>query len=109
VSGGTDNHLMLVDLRPLELTGKLAANLLEEAGIVVNKNTIPYDSQPPFIGSGIRLGTPALSSRGMGAEEMERIATWINDVLRHPGGEGLRLRIADDVRSLCARFPLPST
>ena len=72
VSGGTENHLMLVDLRPLNLTGKVAANLLEEAGIVVNKNTVPYDPRPPAVCSGIRLGTPALSTRGMGGSEMEQ-------------------------------------
>ncbi len=107
VSGGTDNHLMLVDLRPLGLTGRVAANLLEEAGIVVNKNTIPYDPKPPTICSGLRLGTPALSTRGMDAAEMEQIAVWIDDVLRHPTDATLRARIAHDVRTLCARFPLP--
>jgi glycine hydroxymethyltransferase len=107
VSGGTDNHLMLVDLRPLGLTGKVAANLLEEAGIVVNKNTIPYDPTPPATCSGIRLGTPALSTRGMGTQEMEQIAGWIGAVLRDPGDAALRTRIAGTVRELCGRFPLP--
>lgn len=106
VSGGTDNHLMLVDLRPLDMTGKAAANLLEGAGIVVNKNTIPYDPKPPFVCSGIRLGTPALSTRGMGAAEMEQIGEWIIDVLRHPDDQPRRARIAEAVRALCARFPL---
>jgi len=106
VSGGTDNHLMLVDLRPLHLTGKVAANLLEEAGIVVNKNTIPYDPKPPAICSGIRLGTPALSTRGMGSTEMEYIGMWIDEALRHPDDARWRARIADAVRSLCTRFPL---
>jgi glycine hydroxymethyltransferase len=108
VSGGTDNHLMLIDLRPLNLTGKVAANLLEEAGIVVNKNTVPYDPKPPAVCSGIRLGTPALSTRGMHTAEMEQIAVWIGDVLRDPGNAPRRALIADDVRALCARFPLPS-
>jgi glycine hydroxymethyltransferase len=107
VSGGTDNHLMLVDLRPLGLTGRVAANLLEEAGIVVNKNTIPYDPKPPAVCSGIRLGTPALSTRGMDAAEMEQVAGWIDDVLRHPEDAGRRPHIAAEVRGLCARFPLP--
>jgi glycine hydroxymethyltransferase len=107
VSGGTDNHLMLVDLRPLGLNGKVAANLLEEAGIVVNKNTIPYDPKPPAVGSGIRLGTPALSTRGMGTTEMEQIAGWIDAVLRHPDHTSRRSTIATDVRALCAAFPLP--
>lgn len=106
VSGGTDNHLMLIDLRPLQLTGKVAANLLEEASIVVNKNTIPYDPKPPAICSGIRLGTPALSTRGMGSTEMEYIGTWIDEVLRHPDDARWRARIGDAVRSLCTRFPL---
>ncbi|MFI5397405.1 MAG: serine hydroxymethyltransferase [Candidatus Binatia bacterium] len=107
VSGGTDNHLMLVDLRPLNLTGKVAANLLEEAGIVVNKNTVPYDPEPPAICSGIRLGTPALSTRGMGGTEMEQVAAWISDVLHRPDDVPRRRQIADDVRSLGARYPLP--
>jgi glycine hydroxymethyltransferase len=108
VSGGTENHLMLIDTRPLQLTGKQAANLLEEAGIVVNKNTVPYDPKPPSIGSGIRLGTPAVSTRGMGATEMECIAEWISDVLHHPDDTGRRGRAAEAVRSLCARFPVPA-
>ncbi len=108
VSGGTDNHLMLIDLRPLNLTGKVAANLLEEAGIVVNKNTVPYDPRPPAVCSGIRLGTPALSTRGMGATEMEQIADWIHQVLRRPDDAQRRSAIADAVRTLCARFPLPA-
>ena len=107
VSGGTDNHLMLVDLRPLNLTGKVAANLLEEAGIVVNKNTIPYDPKPPAVCSGIRLGTPALSTRGMGTAEMGQIATWMTEVLRHPDDAPRRERIAAAVRAMCARFPVP--
>jgi len=106
VSGGTDNHLMLVDLRALNLTGKVGANLLEEAGIVVNKNTIPYDPKPPAVCSGIRLGTPALSARGMGVAEMEAIAGWINDVVCHPEDASRRARIAAAVRELCAGFPL---
>jgi glycine hydroxymethyltransferase len=106
VSGGTDNHLMLVDVRPLGLTGKVAANLLEEAGIVVNKNTVPYDPKPPAVCSGIRLGTPALSTRGMGAAEMERIGGWIDDVIRKPDDTARRPSIAAAVRELCAQFPL---
>jgi glycine hydroxymethyltransferase len=106
VSGGTDNHLMLVDLRPLGLTGKVAANLLEEASIVVNKNTVPYDSKPPAVCSGMRIGTPALSTRGMGTAEMEQIGAWIDDVLRHADDADRRARIAAAVRRLCGRFPL---
>ena len=107
VSGGTENHVMLVDLRPLNLTGKVAANLLEEAGIVVNKNTIPYDPKPPAVCSGIRLGTPALSTRGMAGGEMEQIAEWISDVLRHPDDQRRTAATASAVRDLCVRFPLP--
>jgi glycine hydroxymethyltransferase len=107
VSGGTDNHLMLVDLRPQRLTGKGAANLLEEAGIVVNKNTIPYDPKPPAVCSGIRLGTPALSTRGMGRAEMDQIGAWIGEVLHHADDAHRRARIAEDVRRLCGHYPLP--
>ncbi|HVN84874.1 MAG TPA: serine hydroxymethyltransferase [Candidatus Binatia bacterium] len=106
VSGGTDNHLMLIDLRPLTTTGKVAANLLEEAGIVVNKNTIPYDPKPPSICSGLRLGTPALTTRGMGPNEMRQIAEWIHDVLHHRDDASRRADIAAAVRALCARFPI---
>ena len=106
VSGGTDNHLMLIDLRPLGMTGKAAANLLEEAGIVANKNTVPYDPKPPSVCSGLRLGTPALTTRGMGVEEMRRVAGWISDVLQHPDDEPRRVRIAGEVRALCAGFPI---
>lgn len=106
VSGGTDNHLMLIDLRPLGVTGKVAANLLEEAGIVANKNTIPYDLRPPSICSGLRLGTPALTTRGMGPTEMRQIAAWIGEALHHRDDATLRSRIAADVRALCARFPI---
>ena len=106
VSGGTDNHLMLVDLRPLGLTGKVAANILEEAGIVLNKNTVPYDPKPPAICSGIRLGTPALSTRGMGEAEMKQIGVWINDVIRQPEERQRRIEVAGAVRALCAQFPI---
>ena len=105
ISGGTDNHLMLVDLRPLGLTGKVAANLLEDAGIVVNKNTVPYDPKSPSICSGIRLGTPALSTRGMGTAEMKQIAEWTVEVLSKDDA-GVRREIAEQVRTLCSRFPL---
>jgi glycine hydroxymethyltransferase len=106
ISGGTDNHLMLIDLRPYDLTGKAAADLLEQAGVVVNKNTIPYDTRSPSVCSGIRLGTPALSTRGMGAAQMEQIGGWIADVLSRPDDQGLRRSIAAQVEGLCARFPV---
>ncbi len=106
VSGGTDNHLMLVDLRPLGLTGKRAEALLEEAGITVNKNTIPFDPEKPTVTSGIRIGTPALTTRGMKEEEMRRIGRWIAQILKHPGDEALRTRIRGEVNELVEAFPL---
>ncbi|MEO8199435.1 MAG: serine hydroxymethyltransferase [Gemmatimonadota bacterium] len=105
VSGGTDTHLMLVDLRPKNLTGKVAEHVLNEAGITVNKNTIPDDPQSPFVTSGIRLGTPALTTRGMGPAEMVRIATLIDRVLTSPDADtGMAVR--RDVEELAAAFPL---
>ncbi|OPZ84569.1 MAG: Serine hydroxymethyltransferase [bacterium ADurb.Bin429] len=106
VSGGTDTHLMLVDVSKQGLTGKHAADLLREANIITNFNTIPYDSQPPTQGSGIRPGSPALTSRGMGEAEMAQIANWIADVLEQPDDSVLRMRIRDEVIALCSRFPI---
>lgn len=106
VSGGTDNHLMLVDLRPLGLTGKVAERLLEEAGITVNKNTIPFDPEKPTVTSGIRIGTPALTTRGMKEEEMKRIGTWIAQVLKHPESDSIRAKIRKEVLDLVEAFPL---
>jgi glycine hydroxymethyltransferase len=105
VSGGTDTHLMLVDLRPKGLTGKLAEQLLGRAGITVNKNTIPDDPQSPFVTSGIRLGTPALTTRGMGPAEMRRVAELIDRVLTHQD-EATADRVRADVEALTVRFPL---
>ena len=105
VSGGTDTHLMLVDLRPKGLTGKLAEQLLGRAGITVNKNTIPDDPQSPFVTSGIRLGTPALTTRGMGPAEMRRVAELIDRVLTHQD-ETTADRVRADVEALTVRFPL---
>jgi glycine hydroxymethyltransferase len=105
VSGGTDSHLMLVDLRPKGLTGKLAEQLLDRAGITVNKNTIPDDPQSPFVTSGIRLGTPALTTRGMGAAEMKRIATLIDRVL--VGRDDATVEaVRKQVEELARAFPL---
>ena len=106
VSGGTDNHLMLCDLRPLVLSGRDAANMLEEAGIIVNKNSIPYDHQPPAIASGIRPGTPAITTRGMKEPEMEQIGEMIGRVLRNPLNLEIRKQVREEVRQLCARFPV---
>jgi glycine hydroxymethyltransferase len=108
VSGGTDTHLMLVDLRPKQLTGKEAEQLLDRAGITVNKNTIPGDPQSPFVTSGIRLGTPALTTRGFGEVEMTRVAQLIDDVLTKKDDETLS-RVKQDVRELTDAFPLYAT
>lgn len=107
VSGGTDNHLMLVDLTSLNVTGAKAQTALERAAITANKNAIPYDTQPPWKTSGIRLGTPAVTTRGMGRAEMVQIGNWIAQVLHNLDDSDLHQRIADEVRELCSRFPVP--
>ncbi len=106
VSGGTDNHLILVDLRRAGLTGKAAEQVLDAVGITVNKNAIPFDPEKPTVTSGIRLGTPALTSRGMKEEAMAEIAALIAQVLRQSADEGIKERVARGVLSLCRRFPL---
>jgi glycine hydroxymethyltransferase len=108
VSGGTDTHLMLVDLRPKQLTGKEAEQLLDRAGITVNKNTIPGDPQSPFVTSGIRLGTPAVTTRGFGEVEMSRVAQLIDEVLTKKD-DGTLSRVKQDVRELTDAFPLYAT
>jgi len=107
VSGGTDNHLMLVDVRPMELTGKGAEKLLDAVGITVNKNTIPYDPQKPGTASGIRIGTPAITTRGMKEAEMERIGALIARALREAKDETIAKQISDEVLDLTRRFPVP--
>jgi glycine hydroxymethyltransferase len=110
VSGGTDNHLMLLDLRNRGLTGKVAEKALDKAGITVNKNTVPKETQSPFVTSGIRIGTPAVTTRGMGEAEMARIAELIDRVLAAPEDAGVLEAVHADVRELAARFPLyPAT
>jgi glycine hydroxymethyltransferase len=108
VSGGTDNHLLLVDLRPShpELTGKDAEASLEAAGITVNKNTVPGETRSPFVTSGLRIGTPALTTRGMAESQMAQIADWIGEVLAAPGDEGRIARVRARVVELCEAFPL---
>jgi glycine hydroxymethyltransferase len=106
VSGGTDNHLILVDLRSKRLTGKKAEKLLEGAGITVNKNTIPYDPEKPNIASGIRLGTPAVTSRGMKEQEMKKIADLIDEALDCGDDEQVRVKLCREVESLCKQFPI---
>jgi glycine hydroxymethyltransferase len=106
VSGGTDNHLMLVDLRPKKLNGKIAEESLGKAGITVNKNMIPWDPEKPFVTSGIRVGTPALTTRGMGVAEMGQVASLIGRVLDAPADEASLSRVRGEVRELTRRFPL---
>jgi len=106
VSGGTDNHLMLVDLRNKNLTGKVAEKALDVAGITVNKNTVPKETQSPFVTSGIRIGTPAVTTRGMKEAEMEQIASLIDRVLMAPDDPALASRVKEEVRALAGRFPL---
>jgi glycine hydroxymethyltransferase len=106
VSGGTDNHLMLVDLRPKRLNGKIAEESLGKAGITVNKNMIPWDPEKPFVTSGIRVGTPALTTRGMGVPEMRRVAALIGRVLDAPTDEASLARVKGEVHELTRQFPL---
>jgi glycine hydroxymethyltransferase len=108
VSGGTDNHLVLVDVTPLSIGGKLAEEALDRCGITCNKNMIPYDERKPMDPSGIRLGTPALTTRGMGADEMVRIAGWILKALRSPGDGGVLHAIRSEVAELAEQFPVPA-
>lgn len=106
VTGGTDNHLILVDLSDREITGKLAETSLDEAGITVNKNTVPNEKRSPFVTSGVRIGTPALTTRGMGESEMKQIAKWIDLVLNNPGDINTKNRVHEEVRQLCKQFPI---
>ena len=106
VSGGTDTHLMLVDVTSKGITGKEAEAALDEAGITVNKNAIPYDEKPPAIASGIRLGTPIVSTRGMREKEMNEIADAIDKVLSHPTDPAVRKQVRARVRTLCGKFPI---
>jgi glycine hydroxymethyltransferase len=106
VSGGTDNHLMLVDLTDMDITGSVAENALEEAGITVNKNTIPFNGRSPFVTSGIRIGTPSVTVRGMKEPEMATVAAMIVEVLNHPQDRDILRRVRESARDLCDRFPL---
>jgi glycine hydroxymethyltransferase len=108
VSGGTDNHLLLVDVVSRGLTGKIAEQALDAAGITVNKNMIPFDARQPMDPSGIRIGTPALTTRGMREPEMRTIAGWIGQVLAHPDDKSLHERIGGQVRELGKQFPAPA-
>ena len=106
VSGGTDNHLMLADLTTWEITGKEAEKALGLAGITVNKNAVPFDKRGPLITSGVRIGTPFVTSRGMGTEEMRRIGAMIIDVLKHPQDEAVLQSNRSQVDALCRAFPM---
>jgi glycine hydroxymethyltransferase len=105
-SGGTDNHLMLLDLRDTELSGKVAQETLDRAHITVNRNGVPFDPRPPFVTSGVRIGTPAVTTRGMKQAEMDVIGEFIARGLQAVGDEGALARLARDVRALCEQFPL---
>ncbi|HEY3228684.1 MAG TPA: serine hydroxymethyltransferase [Roseiflexaceae bacterium] len=109
ISGGTDNHVMLIDLRNKGVTGKTAQNTLDRAGITLNKNSVPNDDKSPLITSGIRIGTPAMTTRGMGVSEMEQVAVWLDEVIANIDDETTVRRVAEEVRSLCASFPVPGT
>ena len=106
ISGGTDNHLMLLDFRESELTGKVAQETLEKAGITANRNTVPFDNRSPFVTSGVRIGTPAVTSRGMKEPEMELVADMIWRALGCVGDEQALARIALEVNQLCGQFPV---
>lgn len=107
VSGGTDNHIVLVDVGVRGVTGRDAERALEKAGITVNKNTIPFDPKPPAVTSGVRLGTPALTTRGFGMDEMRRIARMIATVLDHMQDDGTIARVRGEVEEMCRHFPVP--
>lgn len=106
VSGGTDSHLMLVDLRPVGVSGKIGEEVLDKVGITVNKNTVPFDPQPPSVCSGIRLGTPALTTRGMGVSDMAHVAEFIYEALANAQSEAKLKAVAENVRELSKKFPL---
>jgi glycine hydroxymethyltransferase len=107
VSGGTDNHLMLADLNKTGVSGWDAQIALEEVNIVANRNAIPFDPRPPRIASGMRFGTPAATTRGMGPNEMKQIGAWIVKVIANIGDQSLKKQIKEEVKQLCARFPVP--
>ena len=106
VSGGTDNHLMLLDFTGSELTGKVAEETLEQAGITVNKNAVPFDTRSPFVTSGVRIGTPATTTRGLKEPEMLKVADWIDRALNNIGNEAELAKIRAEVKALCQQFPL---
>jgi len=108
ISGGTDNHLMLVDVTSIGLGGKQAEKSLDACGITVNMNMIPFDTRKPMDPSGIRIGTPALTTRGMGVAEMKQVGNWISQSLRNSDDVKLHASIRDEVRGMCQHFPVPA-
>ena len=106
VSGGTENHLFLLNLNSRNVTGKDAEAALNASGIVVNKNAVPFDEKPPMVASGIRIGTPTVSTRGMQQAEMEQIVSWMDEIIQHAHDAALHKRILREVKNLCARFPI---
>jgi glycine hydroxymethyltransferase len=108
ISGGTDNHLLLVDVTPLGLSGKSAETALQQSGITVNMNMIPFDERKPKDPSGIRIGTPAITTRGMGGEEMQKIGNWILKVLRAADDQSTLDRIRSEIGELCTHYPVPA-
>ncbi len=106
VSGGTDSHVFLLDLRAKRITGKVAEAVLGRAHLTVNKNAIPNDPEKPFVTSGIRIGAPAMTTRGFGTEQAKRVAHLMADVLEAPEDEGVIARVAADVTALCRQFPV---
>lgn len=106
VSGGTENHVMLVDLRSVSMTGKQADKLMSGVNITANKNTVPFDPESPFVTSGLRLGSPAMTSRGLKAVEFTKIGDIIAERLLNPEDEGIAQKCRDSVASLCNSFPL---
>ena len=106
VSGGTDNHLMLIDLRNKKLTGKVMEDALNEAGLTVNKNSVPFDTEKPTVTSGIRIGSPAVTTRGFKEPEMKRIAAWSEQISKDVENVSLRKKIKAEVKELCSSYPL---
>ena len=107
VSGGTDNHLILVDCNSVDISGLKAQNALQGAGIITNRNTVPYDQRSAYVTSGLRMGTPALTSRGMGPVQMKRVGQWIVRVLKDPDGEGVREQVREEVAVFARTYPVP--
>ena len=107
VTGGTDNHLLLVDLTSKNVPGKVAAQALDRAGIVLNYNSVPFDTRKPFDPSGLRIGTPAVTSRGMGTDVMEKLAAWMDQVVQAPTDDARLAKIASEVAELCGHYPAP--